>query len=815
MSWRKLLKARSSMLIVGLTILGVASLISVVHVQPASAGGGVGSGGEATGGTGGYQSTDGYGWYLYSVSSGGPNDGFRDGTSWSTVQAACSGYSPQVAVFVIRSHDHTKYKGYNYPGWNNATYYLTSAGFISVATAKAGFDALPASLKTGFTWASNVAWYCYGTLPPPSVWTMSGRTTASTSSAHPGQSFTFLHYVKNDGPNTTNKSITADTQVSGGGTAKSEVNQGTFTAGQEKHVFTDTTSFPNSAATKHGDQICERVGYKPTSSTNSAHSYGAWKCVTAVVDWTVNGLVQPHDAAGNSVTTAQPLTRVYFDYSIVKTGPDTAYNVKWTADPPGLNKTATQNFSATTKVLASTPSSTPSSYADIPITAKNGDPVCKTMTWTPVSSTNSATGTKQGCITVKFSYTLTPVVTVNPASVVQAGQDFTFSYNINNSTPYTTNNTNWTIRQTVTSPAGIVTNSTIQSGTNSFTGNWSPRSPDTVTNNFPVGSTICRYLSVNSSTDQPNVPAENGTCILIAASPYVSIVGGNVWAGGSTTSPYAGAATITGVSSSVFGSFGDYGAFATGPISSFGTAGQLGVVTTPMGEGTMLTFANQGSLGSFSSSHQIRSFPTVPPSLSGLNGSKQVPTASGEYYVNSTGLQLQATDMPAGNHVVIYAPSSTVVVEGNITFKGAGTSTLTRFLDVPSLTIYAQDIVVKGAVKEIAGNFYATKTFTTCDEGPRSTADNSNLGLRNAITSAAGAACNNPLVINGTVTVATPQASGGRLALNRSRGGTQQGESAEVIRMRPESFLTDYEGGNTPGGMLLTTINESELPPRY
>lgn len=171
--------------------------------------------------------------------------------------------------------------------------------------------------------------------------------------------------------------------------------------------------------------------------------------------------------------------------------------------------------------------------------------------------------------------------------------------------------------------------------------------------------------------------------------------------------------------------------------------------------------------------------------------------------------------MPAGNHVVIYAPSSTVVVEGNITFKGAGTSTLTRFLDVPSLTIYAQDIVVKGAVKEIAGNFYATKTFTTCDEGPRSTADNSNLGLRNAITSAAGAACNNPLVINGTVTVATPQASGGRLALNRSRGGTQQGESAEVIRMRPESFLTDYEGGNTPGGMLLTTINESELPPRY
>lgn len=139
-------------------------------VSHAQGGGGVGSGGTGGGGGGsdGHWTWYGWGWRLYPVTSGGPNDGFRSG-SWSDAFNACNGYSNYVAVFVIDDLAGTQ-MGYNYDSdyYGPPTYqaYLSSSPYISVSTAQAQFNTLPASIRSGFTFGVNVSWYCYGIIPP-------------------------------------------------------------------------------------------------------------------------------------------------------------------------------------------------------------------------------------------------------------------------------------------------------------------------------------------------------------------------------------------------------------------------------------------------------------------------------------------------------------------------------------------------------------------------------------------------------------------------------------------------------------------------
>ncbi len=153
----------------------IASLIimggGVAHAQ---GGGGVGSGGSGSGGSGGAQSRHGWGWRLYDASGAGPSGGFKSG-SWSAAKAACTGYSSNVAVFVINTAPGATQKqvGYDYhtiyfsPSIFSG--YQTSSPYIPVPTAKTNYDLLPASVRSGHTWGSDVGWFCYGIVPPTDV----------------------------------------------------------------------------------------------------------------------------------------------------------------------------------------------------------------------------------------------------------------------------------------------------------------------------------------------------------------------------------------------------------------------------------------------------------------------------------------------------------------------------------------------------------------------------------------------------------------------------------------------------------------------
>lgn len=827
-----------------LPILAIAMLVALLHTSLVSAGGAIGSGGSATGGSGGYQSTDGYGWYIYSATSNGPSAGFRDGTSWASIQSACAAYSTQIAVFVIRSHDGKNYKGYNYPNWNNSTYYLTSSGFVSAATAKAGFDALDSSLKTGFTWGSNVGWYCYGTKPPPppppppsSGWVISGESTVSTTTAKPGQTVTFNHKIRNTGTSTSPTQIKSRVlfQKNGGhidpvwelpyDTTRYAYHNGGYYAANSTQDEPGNLSFTIPTYAVNGDKYCEATNFYPKSSTSGAYEEGTgnWACVEVLYAWEITGrsTVEVNPAvAGSTPKTGtvfvKPGDELEFVHYVENAGPDVTDGggiQAWTVVTGGLGGAlASKSLGQMSPGSAGEEKVKTDSFR-VPVDARNGVKYCQYVAFSPTSSTNSHSGAgADACAEVKFDYALTPVVNISN-KVVQIGQDFTFSYDVKNSAAsYWSNPFTWSIDQTITTPtAPTSTSSNISSGSSTgITGSsWSPRGTDTVPGSYAVGTVICRKLTIKPPTNNPTpAKASMEKCILIAAAPYVHVVGGTVWSGGSTAS----GTSFQGARPSTFGSFGEYGLFATQGVNMFGSGGQLWAPTgsSGMDNGTRLTFANTPSFGTFTLTHAVTDqvaryasavhSSSVLDTLSGHVQNSGVYKASGDLMLNSNGA---AWAIPAGKHAVIYAPNNTVTIAGDITYSTGGVGS---FADLPSLTVIAKTILVKGAVQQIAGYFYVTDRFASCSEAKPVTADTGALTTTGA--------CSKQLIVNGSVAVASTATNS--LVLNRSYGGTAPGQPAELFRMRPESFLTPYEASaTTSSSTVLTTVQESELPSRY
>lgn len=253
-------------------------LFGVFSHSVIAAGGGVGSGGDATGGTGGYQSTSGYGWYLYDVTSSGPNDGFRDGTKWSKVQATCAGYSDKVAVFIIQNSlkNPTKFKGYNYVGWNNPKYYQKGKGFIDVKTAQQGYNDLPSSMKNGFTWATNVAWYCYGVKKATS-WDATGKSYVNgvegTIDASPGETVKFTHRIKNVGNASVSNLNWKTGEVTG--PSSGSVSLG---VGESKYLPSQGEDYKVPPDAVSGSIYCQYISFR-NSQSNSATENSAKACV--------------------------------------------------------------------------------------------------------------------------------------------------------------------------------------------------------------------------------------------------------------------------------------------------------------------------------------------------------------------------------------------------------------------------------------------------------------------------------------------------------------------------------------------------------
>jgi hypothetical protein len=226
----------------------------VAHAQ--SGGGGVGSGGTGSGGSGGAQTQYGWGWRIYPVGAAttGPTGGFRDGSTWNQVggpNRSCTGYSTGVAMFTINNNDSPKkqvvysftdngppnpfygqsvtnspapphYTGlYDRDQGGPMTYlaYIYRGGsYISVKQALVAYNALPASIKVGHTFGTNVGWFCYGILPqdaaPTNTFSVSCTTLTgyATDADRPNNALSVEIYM--DGTAAGNRIATVTTSTS-------------------------------------------------------------------------------------------------------------------------------------------------------------------------------------------------------------------------------------------------------------------------------------------------------------------------------------------------------------------------------------------------------------------------------------------------------------------------------------------------------------------------------------------------------------------------------------------------------------------------
>lgn len=157
-----------------------------------------------------------------------------------------------------------------------------------------------------------------GTLQKVNNFNMTGRTTVSNASPKPGQSVTFQHYVKNNGPDgatgiwwATFDAISGAGLVGGGPNA--------YAPGQEINVNNETFTVP--AGTPPNTQYCRLVGYDPVNGAGVHNGRGPAVCATVPYDFgltpSVNVVV---NGGGGTGSFAEVGDQVQFVYAVNNSG---------------------------------------------------------------------------------------------------------------------------------------------------------------------------------------------------------------------------------------------------------------------------------------------------------------------------------------------------------------------------------------------------------------------------------------------------------------------------------------------------------------
>lgn len=360
----------------------------------------------------------------------------------------------------------------------------------------------------------------------------------------------------------------------------------------------------------------------------------------------------------------------------------------------------------------------------------------------------------------------------------------------------------------------------VSSGTSKFT-----RGLNTVTSDsqpmpdIQPGSRICYVMSVNppTNTSAANVWRHSTpSCTLIGKKPKVHVTGGDLWvgrqfAGATGAVPTSGIQTSLTIKDRTYGSWSEYGAFATGSVVGFGSgsayAGGAQSLTTC--NAASMTFANTANTNPCSAVNAVlggyKSGQTIPNVAGAFVTNASTPTLSGTQsltnlnglYKTSGNLTISGGSIAKGRSVIINAAGATVTIDGNITYDG---SPLTSIDQIPQVVIIAGNINIRGAsaggaVSNVDAWLIATGTVNTCYDAN--------------LTALTINVCATPLVINGPVMART-------LILGRTAGsgsGAASGDPAEVINLRPDAYLWGIYQGSKSGR--LETTYERELPPRF
>lgn len=144
--------------------------------RPAYAeGGAIGGGGDPGNESGGGWSTNGWGWYNYSVNGDKSPAGFKNppGGNWASVSQTCRNIgADRVIAFIFLNRSGSdanngvvyKYKS----SYNNLSQHRSGGDWLDTTVAEAMFNSpFLNPYRGGFTWGDNVAWFCYSADPAP------------------------------------------------------------------------------------------------------------------------------------------------------------------------------------------------------------------------------------------------------------------------------------------------------------------------------------------------------------------------------------------------------------------------------------------------------------------------------------------------------------------------------------------------------------------------------------------------------------------------------------------------------------------------
>jgi hypothetical protein len=325
----------------------------------------------------------------------------------------------------------------------------------------------------------------------------------------------------------------------------------------------------------------------------------------------------------------------------------------------------------------------------------------------------------------------------------------------------------------------------------------------TADENIAAGTKVCFVASVSRPT-QAAAPIWRHSamvCMVVAKKPKVQVWGGDVKVRGKIDT----STSVSGTPQKKYGSWVEYGAFAVGTITGFGSGSAYndGTTATTVAQVNQLTFANvdtagnSGGYGNFTLSPisptligQFTAAATNGPLQSDLGG-----LASGTYKGTNVTLNASTVGQDAtgkGKSIVIVA-SGTVTIQGDINYGMPG-GAFTDINQLPQVVIIANRINIANSVGQVNAWLLTTGDgfINTCSD--------------RAVTAALNATvCNNKLTVNGPVATQ-------HLYLRRT-AGSNPNDSAEQFNLRPDAYI--WAQRQASENSKAQTVYSTELPPRF
>ncbi len=872
--------SRLSVIVSACAMIVCILLASILYgTESVSAAGGVGSGGSGSGGGGGGSwgwTNYGHGWALYNTSGSGPSKGFHTG-SWSTIKSTCNAANAdKIAVYILGTgsslssgHD-GGYMGYNYgysgPWGGGGSVDGSRATKIAAGTAKGYFDSLSSYgvSTSGYTWGANVAWFCWDF---QNKWTLTPSTALSGATPRPGQTATWTHNAKNNGPSSTDKAITITRQRAVNSVSATAWATGTQTGWTKSSGWGSGTSLDSakqfSWSPTQGDdgkKVCERMQVRPRAWNNNgtATTTGSNYCAIAWQRWQV--------VAGTNVdrSTATPGDTIRWTHTLRNSGGDwTTRAVGWTVSTSpsritggdantGTISSGWKTDAASTKIITKTYTVQASDA---------GQNLCQKISATPsqrltaASSPGGTVSTANACVSVPYSYDLTPSVNLNPDGIIDAGTSVVPDGRVTNEGPTSSRSTTWQLIKLVLQGDAVINEGSLTTGTQlpciryqtlnpAFTSCSVHRNGNSV---FPIGAAgtpisggqdtpalgtkVCYGLAVqpyNHESSNTNTWRYSSLkCVSVGKYPKVQIWGGNLSVGKSFDGEPKQEASVQGKTSRIgantVGSWVEYGIFAPGKVEGVASgAGLAGAGNTSdiARNWNLLTYANtnnalpcaSGGFGCYRVASE-----TLPDPMKAFGDMTPV-----RHIDEDMSLTLQALWSDHGNGVYKVDDNTTLTLGGG---SGVSVNDNTLWIDPEKPQARWMVIDARGANVVISNNlFYATNDeMKKIRDIPQLIVVAENITIKanvkrvdawltatNVITTCDTSGnltiddCDEQLQINGPVVSK-------ELRLRRTAGTGNQ--PAEIFNLRPDTYLWMYRQASSNSTYSVTSIKE--LPPRY